>query len=852
MVSGLVESPLAPPFFQRGGLKDTNQTDAKIAMQDQENLIILIVDDNRNNLYTLRTLLEEHLEVTIVEAQSGLDALELLLEQNVDLIILDIQMPEMDGFETASLIRARRQTEHIPIVFLTAAYKSDDFKQKGFEIGAADYLTKPIDAPQLINRVKSYLRFIEQEKRHTRELKRQSQELAQTNSRLQAEVQEREQAQMDLHRISRQNQSILETAGEGIFGLDGEGRVRFINPAAATMLGFAQEELLGRRHHGIIHYAKPDGTPNPPQQCPICQALENGQAYHVDDQVFWRQNGSPFPVEYIVRPLHEEAKITGCVVTFRDITERKKAETALQQAKDTAEQASYAKSRFLANMSHELRTPLNAIIGYSEMLQEELEEDELADYTPDLKKIRAAGTHLLGLINDVLDISKIEAGKMDIYLEASDLNGLLHDVLVTAHPLLEKKNNVLNRQIPDELGVIYTDVTKLRQMLFNLISNASKFTKEGTITVSVTRIRNEQGDWIQFSVADTGIGMTAEQQDKVFEAFTQADTSTTRKYGGTGLGLAISKKFAEMLGGSLTLTSDFGHGSCFTILLPGNSEADYARHPPSAAVEPESDKKQRNHKGNVALVISAETETRDALYRFLATHGYIVGLAADGEEGLSLTHKLRPDVIILDDTSNGTPLREVLSKLHDSLVFEDIPVLCLGLQTPAGKRNDKAVEYLAKPLDYEHLQTVLKKYEVDLEAPLLMLVEDAYDVRKITTALFKKEGWRVFSCENGRIALEHLIDRDPALIVLDLNMPDMDGFEFLTHVRKSETWFTIPVIVTTGITLSEEERLRLKGQVAAIIPKGKVDTYKSILEKSKECLDGFCLKPSSIDFQEKI
>ncbi len=803
-------------------------------MENPGRLKILIVDDNKNNLYTLRTLLEEHLEIEIVEASSGLDALELLLENDVDLIILDIQMPEMDGFETAALVRARKKTEHIPIVFLTAAYKSDEFKQKGFSVGAADYLTKPIDAPQLISRVKSYLRFIEQERQHNLELTRQREELANANARLQQEIKERRQAQAELLRLSHQNRLILETAGEGIFGLDKQGRATFINPAAAKSLGFNLDELIHRRIHDIIHYAKPDGTPNPMEHCWICRALEQGETFQIDDEVFWRQNGVPFPVEYLVRPIVEQNQINGCVVTFRDITERKKSEIAMQQAREEAEQASYSKSRFLANMSHELRTPLNAIIGYSEMLQEDLGDEGLEDAAQDMRKIHAAGNHLLGLINDVLDISKIEAGKMDIYLESVTVIQLVEEVVSTAHPLMEKKANNLKLEFDHELGDMNTDVTKLRQMLLNLISNAAKFTKEGDITLRVSRAAEEQGEWLEFSVTDTGIGMTQEQQTRVFEAFTQADASTTRKYGGTGLGLAISKKFAEMLGGTITVNSEFGQGSCFTIHLPADSDADYVSR--KTVFQPAMEFGDTEPgQGNVVLLASADPEYANNLYDFLHERGYAVAMTGDGEEALSLAHKLRPHIIVLDREIQGCDSGEVISRLSDSLVFEDIPMVVLGMdriQPPPRQ----IVEYLEKPIDYEILAKTLQRYEVDLNTPLIMLVEDDYDVRRLSLTLFKRENWRVFSCENGRVALEHLLEKQPELIVLDLKMPDMDGFEFLTHVRKSETWFTLPVIITTGLELSDEECLRLKGQVHAIIRKGAPDTQKKLLAAARECL----------------
>ncbi|MEG4516585.1 MULTISPECIES: ATP-binding protein [unclassified Microcoleus] len=250
-----------------------------------------------------------------------------------------------------------------------------------------------------------------------------------------------------------------------------------------------------------------------------------------------------------------------------EIAERKRAEIALQEALHKAEAASRAKSTFLANMSHELRTPLNAIIGYSEMLQEEARESGLEEIIPDTQKIYNAGKHLLTLINDILDLSKIEAGRMELYLEKFDLSNLIEEVVATLHPLVEKNHNQLQVSCSENLGVMYADLTKVRQILFNLLSNALKFTEGGTVLLSATREPAGDSDWVYLQVSDTGIGMSAEQQQGLFQPFIQGDASTTRKYGGTGLGLAISRLFCQMMGGDITVESELGVGSTFTVHL---------------------------------------------------------------------------------------------------------------------------------------------------------------------------------------------------------------------------------------------------------------------------------------------
>jgi GAF domain-containing protein/CheY-like chemotaxis protein len=487
------------------------------------------------------------------------------------------------------------------------------------------------------------------------------------------------------------------------------------------------------------------------------------------------------------------------------------------------EAADRHKSEFLANMSHELRTPLNAIIGYSEMLQEDAADLGAEQFTDDLKRINAAGKHLLELINAVLDLSKIEAGKMELYLETFDVVALVRDIAAVVQPLAAKNSNHLELRYPDETGTMHADLTKVRQALFNLLSNACKFTDRGTISLVVTREAVGDQDWMVFNVSDTGIGMTPEQLARLFEAFSQADAATTRKYGGTGLGLALSRRLCRMMGGDVTVESEAGRGSTFTIRLPV--------HVAEAAEEPIAPAPLADHVRpgvGTVLVIDDEATVRDLMQRFLIKEGFRVITAASGEEGLRRARELRPDAITLDVMMPGMDGWAVLSALKAEPDVADIPVIMLTIV------DDKnlgyalgASDYLTKPIDRERLVTVLKHHRRD--RPVLVVDDDA-EVRQLLRRMLESEGYAVVEAENGRVALERLRGEPPSLILLDLMMPEMDGFEFVAELRRHEGWRAIPVVVITARDLSREDRERLNGHVEKILQKGRYDRDRLLAE----------------------
>ena len=489
----------------------------------------------------------------------------------------------------------------------------------------------------------------------------------------------------------------------------------------------------------------------------------------------------------------------------------------LEEAKVLADAANQTKSEFLANMSHELRTPLNAIIGYSEILSEDAKDSGHSEYLPDLNKIRSSGKHLLGLINDILDLTKIEAGRMEMFLETFDVTQLIQDVAETVQPLLDKNTNSLTVNVPATVGAIHADQVKVRQMLLNLLSNASKFTKEGVVALSVDRevvINGE--DVFVFRVRDTGIGMSPEQLSRLFQPFMQAESSTTKRFGGTGLGLAITKHLAELMGGSVTVESELGRGTTFTVRLP-NSPLSSDDAPDSTGVV--SDSSDAN--AATVLVIDDEPSARDMITRMLVKDGYRVVTAANGAEGLRIAAEVAPDVITLDIMMPGMDGWAVLSKLKADPALAAIPVV---VATIIDDRNLSvslgAAGYITKPIDREHLSEVVRRVRSTPGLKNVLIVEDDADARKLMRRLFEKEGWNVAEAENGSVALAAIESSPPSLVLLDLMMPVMDGFEFIEQLRKRSTGRDIPVVVHTAKDLTDQDRQRLRGSVDNVLQKG--------------------------------
>ena len=497
--------------------------------------------------------------------------------------------------------------------------------------------------------------------------------------------------------------------------------------------------------------------------------------------------------------------------------ERNRAEEQLRGAKEEAEAATVAKSQFLANMSHELRTPLNAIIGVSEMLQEDASASGQTDIIDPLQRIVRAGRELLYLINDILDLSKIEAGKLDLLLERFEIAKVIDESVATAQPVADRNGNLLNVQYDEDLGSMVADQTRVRQVILNLLSNACKFTRDGNVRIEATRESMNGLDWLLLSVSDTGIGMTEEQMARLFKEFSQADPSTTRKYGGTGLGLAISRRLCNHMGGDISVESTPGKGSIFSIRLPVESDASdettTRRLQPVPVARAEGD-------SNTILVIDDDPTVREMMRRYLQQEGFRVVSAADGEEGLRIAARIVPSVITLDVVMPERDGWDVLRSLKSDPRLSAIPVVMLSIIDEKNKGYALgASDYIVKPVNRQQLVSVLEKYRASGSTSRVLVVEDDPDMRRRLHNMLSEEGWQVDEAENGRIALSRLSDAQPNLILLDLMMPEMDGFEFLAELRNDKQRQAIPVVVVTGADLSEADHRHLNGGVEKVLSK---------------------------------
>ncbi len=608
----------------------------------------------------------------------------------------------------------------------------------------------------------------------------------------------------------------IESISEGFALYDAEDRLVLCNSRYKEILypGIADAVVPGAQFETIVRKA-------------VKQGLVEDAKDHEEEWVAARLEAHRNPKQTLVQHRSQDRWIQvnerrisggGTVAVYTDISNLKRHETELEIARDEAMAATQAKSKFLASMSHELRTPLNAILGITEMLQEDANEADQSELVEPLGRVSRAGKHLLKLINEVLDLSKIEAGRMELHTESFDVAGMVKDAAATALPLARKNRNQIVTKCSDDLGSMRGDPLRVRQILLNLLSNACKFTENGQIEIAAEWAKVDEADGVLFTVADTGIGITPQQMTNLFQEFSQADSSTTRKYGGTGLGLAISQRLCRAMGGQITVDSTPGAGTKFIVWLPSAIDAPSTLAEPLIRAEAADDRIRAV--SNVVLVVDDDEAARDQMRRFLVREGCDVITAKDGAEGLKLARQMKPGLITLDVMMPGCDGWSVLQDLKADPELANIPVVMLTLTDERNRGYALgAADYLLKPIERDALRKLIAKFTAPGSALRVLIVEDDEDTRKQWRRLLATEGCVVNEAENGRVALERLIHALPDLIILDLIMPEMDGFEFLVELHKQPTFRAVPVVVVTAATLSDEDHRRLSGGVERVLAK---------------------------------
>ncbi len=489
----------------------------------------------------------------------------------------------------------------------------------------------------------------------------------------------------------------------------------------------------------------------------------------------------------------------------------------METARDEARDASDQKTKFFANMSHELRTPLNAILGYGEMLYEDCEDLGYDDLLPDLKKITSSGSHLLSLINNILDLSKIEAGKMELFITSFEIENMVETIKNISEPLAAKNDNGFVVNFDGAMGSMSQDETKLRQCLTNFLSNGFKFTKNGTVTLDVKARSVEGVEFIDFAVIDTGAGMSAEGVAKVFEEYTQAERSTSANHGGTGLGLPISKKFAEMMGGDVVLTSEEGVGSVFTLSVPRECAEYNEDDVDSNVINLDAD-------DNLVVLVDDDVAMHDLIKRTISKLSLTLIGATNSEKGMELIREVKPKLILLDVLMPGRDGWSLLKECKTDKELKDIPVIMISQLNQSNLAASLgANDYLTKPIDRSHfVNTVQRLLGTGAKDQKVLVIDDDKDVRELLSRLLKDAGYRPIDARDGKEGLERTKD-EPALIILDLEMPRMDGFEFLdNYIKDVPEEKRAPVLVFSGKDLTDVQEDLLKERVVGLVKKDDV------------------------------
>ena len=518
----------------------------------------------------------------------------------------------------------------------------------------------------------------------------------------------------------------------------------------------------------------------------------------------------------------EEASVELMLVAFSRMSDEVNglidARTSeMENARDEARDASDQKTKFFANMSHELRTPLNAILGYGEMLYEDCEDMGYEDLLPDLKKITSSGTHLLSLINNILDLSKIEAGKMELFVTSFEIENMVQTIKDVSEPLAAKNENDFVIKLDGAMGSMSQDETKLRQCITNFLSNGFKFTKNGTVTLDVKSRTDGDIEFVDFAVVDTGAGMSPEGVAKVFEEYTQAERSTSANYGGTGLGLPISKKFAEMMGGDVVVTSEEGVGSTFTMSVPREC-------PEYTEDEVDANVINLDDQDNLVVLVDDDVAMHDLIKRTISKLNLTLLGATNSEKGMELIREIKPKLILLDVLMPGRDGWSLLKECKTDQELKNIPVIMISQLNQSNLASSLgANDYLTKPIDRTHfINTVKRVLGNETQDHKVLVIDDDKDVRELLSRILKDAGFRPIDARDGKEGLERTKD-EPSLIILDLEMPRMDGFEFLeNYIKNVPEERRSPILVFSGKDLTEVQEDLLKERVVGLVKKDDV------------------------------
>ena len=540
-----------------------------------------------------------------------------------------------------------------------------------------------------------------------------------SNQTTQCLLEEQKRSAEAIAKLHRDNQLILDSAGEGIYGIDLNGNATFVNPAGAKMLGYDVEELVGKPTHATVHHTRADGSPYPKDECPMYDAFKDGAVHQVDTDVLWRKDGTSFPVAYTSTPIWEGGQVAGVVVTFQDITERKQAEREMHKARVAAETANKAKSDFLASMSHELRTPLNGILGYAQILKRDPHLLEKQKAGVDV--IQRCGDHLLTLINDILDLSKIEAQKLELQPTEFQLPDCLQQIANMVRVRADQSGLAFVHETAGNLPqMVRGDEKRLRQILLNLLSNAIKFTEKGEVAFRVAYDKeSEVQGTLSVQVQDTGRGIPADKLKEIFLPFQQVGEHSQQE-AGTGLGLAITRKLVTLMNGTLEVTSTVGEGSSFVVkvsLPPVQDWTPEPRKPDQTIIGYHGNRKR-------ILVVDDKWENRIILVNLLDPLGFEVNQASNGSEGLAKAEEQRPDLIVMDLVMPGMDGLEATRRIRASAELKDIPIIASSASAFEFNRYDAisagCTAFLAKPVRaeelFEHLRVHLKlewRYDSD-------------------------------------------------------------------------------------------------------------------------------------------